>query len=70
MEQKMSVNTNKPQANPDTTADGTGTLRERNMSKIATDLRDMARRNSAAFAAGAAVAGFALARFLQATARR
>ena len=47
-----------------------GTLRDRSVSEIATDLRDLARRNPAVFAAGAAVAGFALARFLRASQRR
>jgi ElaB/YqjD/DUF883 family membrane-anchored ribosome-binding protein len=47
-----------------------GTLRDRSVSDIAADLRDMARRNPGVFAAGAAVAGFALARFLRASQRR
>lgn len=45
------------------------TLRSRSVSEIAADVRDLARRNPAAFAAGAAVAGFVLARFLRATVR-
>lgn len=46
------------------------TLRDRSVSDIAADLRDLARRNPGVFAAGAAVAGFALARFLRASQRR
>jgi hypothetical protein len=45
------------------------TLRNRGVKEIAGDVRDLARRNPAAFAAGAAVAGFMLARFLRASAR-
>ena len=45
------------------------TLHNRSMSDIAADVRDLARRNPAAFAAGAAVAGFLLARFLRASSR-
>jgi hypothetical protein len=45
------------------------TLRGRSVSEIAADVRDLARRNPAAFAAGAAVAGFVLARFLRASSR-
>ncbi len=45
------------------------TLRNRSVKEIASDVRDLARRNPAAFAAGAAVAGFLLARFLRASAR-
>ena len=45
------------------------TLRDRSVSEMATDLRALARRNPGAFAAGAAVAGFALARFLRSTSR-
>jgi hypothetical protein len=45
------------------------TLRNRSVSEIAADVRDLARRNPAAFAAGAAVAGFVLARFLRASDR-
>lgn len=44
------------------------TLRDRNMSEIVADIRALAGRNPGAFAAGAAVAGFALARFLRASA--
>ena len=44
-------------------------LHSRSVSDIAADIRDLARRNPAAFAAGAAVAGFILARFLRASAR-
>ena len=43
-------------------------LHGRSFSEIATDVRALARRNPGAFAAGAAVAGFALARFLRASA--
>ena len=46
------------------------TLRERSVSEIAADLRDMARRNPGVFAAGAAVAGFALARCLRSSSQR
>ena len=45
------------------------TLRERNLTEIAADVRDLARRNPGAFAAGAAVAGFVLARFLLSSSR-
>ncbi len=45
------------------------TLHNRSVSDIAADVRELARRNPAAFAAGAAIAGFALARFLRASAR-
>lgn len=41
------------------------TLRDRNISEIAADIRALAQRNPGAFAAGAAVAGFALARILR-----
>ena len=44
------------------------TLHNRSVSEIAADVRELARRNPAAFAAGAAVAGFVLARFLRASA--
>lgn len=44
------------------------TLRDRSVSDIVADVRALARRNPGAFAAGAAVAGFALARFLRASA--
>lgn len=44
-------------------------LHGRSVSEIAADVRDLARRNPAAFAAGAAVAGFVLARFLRASVR-
>lgn len=50
-------------------ADAAGTLRNRSASEIAADLRGFARRNPGAFAAGAAVAGFALARFLRSSAK-
>lgn len=43
------------------------TLRDRSASEIAADVRALARRNPGAFAVGAAVAGFALARFLRAS---
>lgn len=43
------------------------TLRDRSVSEIVADVRALARRNPGAFAAGAAVAGFALARFLRAS---
>lgn len=43
------------------------TLRDRSVSDIVADVRALARRNPGAFAAGAAVAGFVLARFLQAS---
>lgn len=43
------------------------TLRDRSVSDIVADVRALARRNPGAFAAGAAVAGFALARFLRAS---
>jgi hypothetical protein len=46
------------------------TLRSRSVSEMAADVRDLARRNPAAFAAGAAVAGFVLARFLRASSRQ
>lgn len=45
------------------------TLRDRSFTDIANDVRALARRNPGAFAAGAAVAGFALARFLRASTR-
>lgn len=45
------------------------TLRESSVSDIVADIRALARRNPGAFAAGAAVAGFALARFLRASNR-
>ncbi|WP_309663735.1 hypothetical protein [Tabrizicola sp.] len=44
------------------------TLHDRSVSEMAADLRALARRHPGAFAAGAAVAGFALARFLRASA--
>ncbi len=44
------------------------TLRDRSLSEMAADLRALAKRNPGVFAAGAAVAGFALARFLRASA--
>jgi hypothetical protein len=43
-----------------------GTLRERSFSEMASDVKALAQRNPAAFAAGAAVVGFALARMLRA----
>ena len=45
------------------------TLHDRSVSEIAADMRDLARRNPAVFAAGAAVAGFLLARLLRASMR-
>lgn len=42
------------------------TLRDRSVTEIVADVRDLARRNPAVFAAGAAVAGFMIARFLRA----
>ncbi len=42
-------------------------LHGRSVSEIAADVRALARRNPGAFAAGAAIAGFALARFLRAS---
>jgi ElaB/YqjD/DUF883 family membrane-anchored ribosome-binding protein len=55
------------------TANGLSTvsdaLRERSVSDMAADLKALARRHPGAFAAGAAVAGFALARFLRSSAR-
>ena len=48
----------------------TGALRDRSMSDLATDLRDTARRHPGLFIAGAAVAGFALARFLSSSRER
>lgn len=45
------------------------TLHDRSVSDIAADVRDLARRNPAVFAAGAAVAGFMLARLLRASVR-
>lgn len=44
------------------------TLRDRSVSDIVADVRALAQRNPGAFAAGAAVAGFALARFLRSSA--
>jgi hypothetical protein len=44
------------------------TLRDRSVSEMVADVRALARRNPGAFAAGAAVAGFALARFLRSSA--
>lgn len=44
------------------------TLRDRSVSDIVADVRALAQRKPGAFAAGAAVAGFALARFLRASA--
>ena len=43
------------------------TLHDRSVSQMAADLRALASRHPGAFAAGAAVAGFALARFLRAS---
>jgi hypothetical protein len=43
------------------------TLRDRSVSDIVADVRALAQRNPGAFAAGAAIAGFALARFLRAS---
>lgn len=43
------------------------TLHSRSVSEMVADVRALARRNPGAFAAGAAVAGFALARFLRAS---
>lgn len=43
------------------------TLRDRSVTDIVADVRALAQRNPGAFAAGAAVAGFALARFLRAS---
>ena len=43
------------------------TLRDRSVSDIVADVRALAQRNPGAFDAGAAVAGFALARFLRAS---
>ena len=45
-------------------------LRQRSVTELGDDLRVMARRHPGAFMAGAAVAGFCLARFLRASARR
>ena len=45
-------------------------LRQRSVSELGDDLRVMARRHPGAFMAAAAVAGFCLARFLRASARR
>jgi len=45
------------------------TLREKSVSQLVSDARLLARRNPGIFAAGAAVAGFALARFLKAAPR-
>lgn len=42
-------------------------LHDRSVSEIAADVRALARRNPGAFAVGAAVVGFALARFLRAS---
>ena len=44
------------------------TLRDRSVSEMIADVRALAQRNPGAFAAGAAVAGFALARFMRASA--
>lgn len=44
-------------------------LHDRSISEIAADVRNLARRNPAVFAAGAAVAGFMLARLLRASMR-
>ena len=49
-------------------ASAANTLRDRSVSDIVADVRALAQRNPGAFAAGAAVAGFALARFLRASA--
>lgn len=46
-------------------ADMSERLRGRDLQSIMTDVQDFARRNPAAFIAGAAVAGFAMARFLR-----
>lgn len=43
------------------------TLHDRSFTQMAADLQALARRHPGAFAAGAAVAGFALARFLRAS---
>ncbi len=45
-------------------------LRDRSVADLATDLRDLARRHPGAFMAAAAIAGFAAARFLRASAAR
>jgi hypothetical protein len=45
-------------------------LRGRNLGDLLADAQDYARRNPATFAVGAAVAGFALARFIGSTAAR
>lgn len=45
-------------------------LRDRSVSDLATDLRETARRHPGLFIAGAAVAGFALARFLSSSRER
>lgn len=49
-------------------ASAASTLHDRSVSQMVDDMRALARRNPWAFAAGAAVAGFALARFLRASA--
>lgn len=46
------------------------TLRQRSVADLASDVRGMARRHPGAFMAAAAVAGFAAARFVRASARR
>lgn len=46
-------------------ADMSDRLRGRDLQSILTDVQDFARRNPAAFVAGAAIAGFAMARFLR-----
>ena len=48
----------------------TDRLRNNSMSDLVATTKAFARRNPGAFAAGAAVAGFALARFMQASARK
>ncbi|MFZ1661691.1 MAG: hypothetical protein WAT77_07000 [Paracoccaceae bacterium] len=57
----------------DTLANGASvaaaTLREKSVSQLVSDARMLARRNPGIFAAGAAVAGFALARFLKSSPR-
>lgn len=45
-------------------------LRQRSVSDLAADVREMARRHPGAFMAGAAVLGFAAARFVRSSARR
>jgi len=45
-------------------------LRQRNMGELVADVQEMARRNPGLFMAGAAVAGFAAARFLRSSSRQ